>query len=634
MGSQEATTSVASSAEMLPIIGVNRPSTVSALRKIWRFTWFALFLAALYLPLRYPGYFDPAYRLPQFNRFMALALFALSVDMIWGYTGLLSLGQGVFFGLGAYIMGWSLILQKAAMDASDAVPSSLDRYVLSPDALPPYMAQCRLTAVPDWIAPLINIWIAVPLAIILPTIFAFLFGWVVFKRRIKGVYFSIITQALVLAIFHLVSNQRPYTGGVDGQTSLAGLNLFGIDFEDTKRMFYLVTSILVFFALVCYALVHSKFGKILTAIRDNEFRVMALGYNTAMFKTFVFALAGLMAGLAGALFVAANQSCGPQFFSISDSIEVVIFVAVGGRGTLVGAILGALLVNWGKDYINNAFSTWWPVVLGGLFVAVVLFLPEGIIGGVPRFFKFARLWFQRRPGLSRSWNAVRIGVGLMYWGIVSVVLALATLVIIGVTAHPGQNAPPATTEQIFSGKIGTTCYWMIIIGAVAALLGQCVCWMVPSATRGKGFILGSIAALAVLLGTGYWSVAAPFANSRRILGIGGFGELGVGLLLGLGVVVLLVEQLFALFLRRIALFYEHETLAKSVQRFSVLFVIFLASIGFLNGVSAAARAHPAWGPLIFLVGLSYVGMVVVLPIWFLRLLYQTHECINRPMQAS
>ncbi len=448
--------------EPLPPLEVGKAPVLSTARSYWRFFFFVLFLAALFLPVRY---MDPLYRLPQFNRFMALALFALSVDMIWGYTGLLSLGQGLYFGIGAYIMAWSLKLQQAAMAASEAAEPELiklDRYLLKPGVMTDYMEQCRLPEVPSWIAPLINVWLAIPLAIILPTILAFAFGFIVFKRRIKGVYFSLITQGARSGRFSLGFEPRPYTGGVDGQTNLAGLDLFGIDFEDAKRMFYLVTGILVFFALICYFLVNSKFGKILTAIRDNEFRVMALGYNTAMFKTVVFALSGLMAGLAGALFVAANQSAGPQFFSIGESIEVVIFVAVGGRGTLVGAILGALLVNWGKDHINNAFSTWWPVVLGGLFVAVVLFLPEGIVGGVPRFFKFVRLWFQRRPGLSTRWNVVRIGFGLMYWGIVAVLLASSLVVIVAFTSR---RALPATPEELFGGVFGSICYWTLVIGA-------------------------------------------------------------------------------------------------------------------------------------------------------------------------
>jgi len=630
MSSQPSLATNAPAVETLPPLDLEGGPKESTARSYFRLALFLLFLAALFLPLRYPSYFTPEYRLPQFNRFMALALFALSVDMIWGYTGLLSLGQGLYFGLGAYIVAWSLKLQRAAMDASEAADPLLDRYVLGPNVMPDYMEQCRLPAVPGWIAPLINIWVALPLAILLPTILSFAFGWVVFKRRIKGVYFSLITQALVLAIFHLVSNQRPYTGGVDGQTNLAGLNLFGIDFENTTKMFYLVTGILVFFALVCYFLVNSKFGKILTAIRDNEFRVMALGYDTAIFKTFVFALAGLMAGLAGALFVAANQSAGPQFFSIGESIEVVIFVAVGGRGTLIGAILGALLVNWGKDYINTAFSTWWPVVLGGLFVSVVLFLPEGIVGGVPRFFKFAGIWFQRRPGLSAPWNAVRIGVGMIYWGLVSVLIAVATLVISEFTLH---RDTPATTEQLFSGIVGSTCYWMLILGSLMALLGQWFCWAVPSESQGKKLVFGSVLALGLFLLLGFLAVSTPLGDARRIFGVGGFGDQKAIVLFIMGMAGAASVLLFCFFLRRVAFHYQHETLAKSVNKFAILYGIFLATILFLNFLSEPARNHPVLGSIVYLVTLAYVGMLIVLPIWFLRLLFQTHECINRPLSA-
>jgi urea transport system permease protein len=212
----------------------------------------------------------------------------------------------------------------------------------------------------------------------------------VFRRRVKGVYFSLITQAMVLVIFHLVTNQMPYTGGEGGLYNLARMEVFGIDFGNGLTMYLLITTFVVVFGLACYALMHSKFGKILTAIRDNEFRVMALGYNTAMYKTFIFALAGAMAGLAGGLFVAANRTAGPTFFSIAESIEVVIFVAVGGRGTLAGPILGALLVSEGKDFINEKFREIWPIVLGGLFISVVVFLPDGIIGGVPRIVNYVR----------------------------------------------------------------------------------------------------------------------------------------------------------------------------------------------------------------------------------------------------
>ena len=389
------------------------------------------FLAALFIP---GFYMDPGFRLPKFNRYMALALYALSVDLIWGYTGLLSLGQGLYFGIGGYIVGYSLILQQAALK------EDLPRYAFGPDmALPGFMFTNRLTEVPAWIAPLIEIWTAIGLAVLLPMLIAGAFGWVVFQRRIKGVYFSLITQAVVLAVFNLMLNQMPYTGGEGGLYNLATMELFGRDFT-AFPMYILTTGTVVFFAVICYAMMNSKMGKILTAIRDNEFRVMALGYNTAMYKTFIFALAGFMAGLAGALFVAANRTAGPTFFSTIESIEVVIFVAIGGRGTFAGPILGALLVSEGKDFINEKFRDIWPIILGSLFISVVLFLPEGILGGIPRFFKFLRLWFYRRAGLPKSWNTVRIGIGLMYWGIVLMTIGILIRIIIGFTQVPPAGA--------------------------------------------------------------------------------------------------------------------------------------------------------------------------------------------------
>jgi urea transport system permease protein len=340
-------------------------------------TWILLllFLGALYLPVYRFG--QDKYWLPLFSRYMALAIFAMGVDLVWGYTGLLSLGQGLYFGLGAYMAGYSLKLQRAAEAAGKPL-------VAGPNmALPDFMDYCRLPAVPSWIAPLINIWLALALAVVLPLIVATLFGLITFRLRIKGVYFALITQALVLAVFTLVVNQQPYTGGVVGMTYLAKLQLFGHKFQ-MADLYYLITTILVLCFLGCYALVHTKFGKILTAIRDNENRVLALGYNTAMYKTFIFVLAAVLSGLAGALYASAYGTTGPDSFGINFSIEIVIMVAVGGRGTLVGAILGAVLVSWANTKINDDYGKAWPIILGSIFIVVVLFMPEGILGGLRR----------------------------------------------------------------------------------------------------------------------------------------------------------------------------------------------------------------------------------------------------------
>src|SRR5262249_6110419 len=334
-----------------------------------------VFLAAPFLPgWRYA---NDKYMLPEFTRYMALALFAMSVDLVWGYTGLLSLGQGLYFGLGAYAVAYSLKLQAAPVQNDKPIGAAPDM------ALPDFMSWCRLGEVPAWIRPLIDLRLAIPLAIILPTLVAAAFGYITFRRRIKGVFFSLVTQALLLAVFTVVYNQQPYTGGVVGMNNLAKLQLFSHKFVGLS-MYLLTTIVTVLCFLGCAALIGSKFGKILTAIRDSEYRVLALGYNTAMYKTFVFALAGGLAGLAGALYVSSLGTAGPDRFGIRFSIEIVVFVAVGGRGTLVGAILGALRVSWANTTINNLATNYWPFFLGGLFILVTVFLPEGIIGGLSR----------------------------------------------------------------------------------------------------------------------------------------------------------------------------------------------------------------------------------------------------------
>jgi len=453
--------------------------------------WLAIlaFAAALFLPAYY--FKNDRYWLPLFSRYMALALFALSVDLVWGYTGLLSLGQGLYFGLGVYMVGYSLKLQEAA--TAQDLP-----FEVSPDmALPNFMEYCRLPAVPPFIAPLIHINLAATLAVVLPTLVAIIFGMIIFRphlkpvayfvisqaatlaiysvgiffvapvsfqdaliaaaviralaiplefmplllpvkgvtlslclqpvllggyllyllsgqdtvttfglvfrvlmvgvllplavtymfqladvrQRIRGVYFSLVTQALLLAVFTFVVNQQPYTGGVVGMTNLPRLQIFGIMFEKVS-LYLLIAGALAVCYVFCNVLVSSKFGKVLTAIRDNEYRVLAMGYDTGMYKTFIFGLAGGMAGLAGALYVSALRTCGPDTFNISTSIEIVIMVAFGGRGTLAGAILGAVLINFANTYITGVTATqpYWPIILGGLFVSNVLVLPDGLLG--------------------------------------------------------------------------------------------------------------------------------------------------------------------------------------------------------------------------------------------------------------
>ena len=337
-------------------------------------------------------YEDDPYRCEQFAKIAALAILALSIDLIWGYTGLLSLGHGLYFGLGAYAMAYSLKLQRAAILE--------DRpFVVAPDmALPDFMAFSRLTHVPDWIAPLINVYFALGVAIFLPALVAASFGFVTFRLRIKGVYFSLITQALILAMYLLVIRNLPYTGGDVGMVNLNRLELFGYRFQQDYYLYFLIAGIMVACYLGCAVLMNSKFGQLLTAIRDNENRVMALGYNPALYKTFIFTLSGALAGLAGALYVAANHAAGPKFLQVEFSIVAVIWVAVGGRGTLIGAILGVYLVRFGEILISEQWPFFWTIILGFLFITVVLFLPDGIVGLLQKTSQFV----MRRLGWAKS----------------------------------------------------------------------------------------------------------------------------------------------------------------------------------------------------------------------------------------
>jgi urea transport system permease protein len=341
---------------------------------------------------------DSDYRMAQFAKYLALAVLALGIDLVWGYTGMLTLGQGLYFALGAYSLAYCLEMQKVAGTAG-AVPGTVapgfmnytNLPVTHPDFQPPWALK--------YIAPLANTRIALAVAVALPIIVSILFGLVTFRLRIRGVYFALITQALLLAVYTLVLNQQPLTGGFVGIKNLEDLKLFGFVFNDSlhaKSMYFLSAGVLVACLLGCWIVVHSKIGKVLTAIRDSENRVMALGYSPAAYKIFIFALAGALAGIAGALYTAANGLAGPGYLDVTFSIFFVILVAVGGRGTLFGAVLGAVLVSTAKDRISEVNvgpfkgAEYWPIVLGVLFIIVVLLLPDGIVGGLRRLLSHVR----------------------------------------------------------------------------------------------------------------------------------------------------------------------------------------------------------------------------------------------------
>lgn len=308
------------------------------------------------------------FRLNQFGKFLAFAILALGLDLIWGYCGVLSLGQGVFFGLGAYCMGMYLALQIGA----ESVYGS---------ELPDFMVWTQVKELPLFWYPFKSFWGGFLGAILVPVLFAIVFGFLSFRSRIKGVYFAILTQALAFAAWLVFNRNETRLGGTNGLTDFKQLLGFRLSDPSTQRGLYLVTVLALGAAyLLCRYIVASRAGKVLIAIRDSESRVTFSGYTPWVYKLFVFVVAAGLAGLAGMLYVPQVGIITPAQIGVLPSLEVVIWVAVGGRGTLIGAIVGAVAVNYGRSVLTNYFPEAWPFILGGLFVIVVTLFPDGLVG--------------------------------------------------------------------------------------------------------------------------------------------------------------------------------------------------------------------------------------------------------------
>lgn len=313
-----------------------------------------LFLAPLFLS---------EFRLNLLGKFLAFAILALGIDLIWGYTGILSLGHGVFFGLGAYSMAMYLKLEA------------------SNGRLPDFMEWSGLSKLPWFWQPFENLWFAVIMAILLPMALAAILGYFTFRNRIRGVYFSILSQALVIIVVTLFIGQQAYTGGTNGITGFKTILGYDLASSSTQTALYLFSVlILTSFFFFCRWLVKSRLGKILVAIRDGENRVRFSGYDPTIFKVFIYAISAGLAGVAGALFVMQVGIISPAMMGIVPSVEMVLWVAIGGRGTLIGAVIGAILVNAAKSSFSESFPDGWLFFLGTLFVTAVLFLPKGILG--------------------------------------------------------------------------------------------------------------------------------------------------------------------------------------------------------------------------------------------------------------
>ena len=312
----------------------------------------------------------PTYLISLFGKYVCYALLALSIDLIWGYCGILSLGHGAFFALGGYAMGMYLMRQIGT------------RGVYAHPTLPDFMVFLNWKELPWYWYGFDMFWFAMLMVVVVPGLLAFAFGWFAFRSRVTGVYLSIITQAMTYALLLGFFRNNFGFGGNNGLTDFKDILGFNIQSSGTRATLFMLSCLaLALCFMVCRAVVTSKLGKVLIAVRDAEARARFLGYRVEAYKLFVFVLSACMAGIAGALYVPQVGIINPGEFPPANSIEAVIWVAVGGRGTLIGAVIGALVVNYAKTFFTSGLlAAYWLFALGGLFVVVTLFLPRGILG--------------------------------------------------------------------------------------------------------------------------------------------------------------------------------------------------------------------------------------------------------------
>ena len=306
----------------------------------------------------------PAFRLRLIGRFLSLAIVALGIDLIWGYTGLLSLGHGIFFALGGYALAMHLTLQ---------IPEG---------QIPDFFTLYGVKELPSIWQPFYSFPVTILALIIVPGIVAGLIGYLVFRNRIKGVYFSILTQAALLVFYNFFNGQQELINGTNGlKTDSAKIFGLVVSSASVQRTFYIITVIsLVLIYLLCRWLTSGRFGRLLMAIRDDETRVRFSGYNPTGYKVLVFGISGAIAGIAGALYTVQTGIITPNIMQVAFSIEMVIWVAVGGRGTLIGAIIGTMLVRLAQTFLSESFPEIWLFFQGALFLIIVTVLPDGIIG--------------------------------------------------------------------------------------------------------------------------------------------------------------------------------------------------------------------------------------------------------------
>jgi len=321
----------------------------------------------------------PDYLIALFGKILCYAIVAVALDLVWGYTGILSLGHGLFFALGGYAMGMHLMHQIAG----EGVYRS---------ALPDFMVFLDWKELPWFWHGFDHFPFALAMVVLVPGVLALVFGFFAFRSRVKGVYFAIITQALTFAAMLLFFRNNTGFGGNNGLTDFKRLLGFNLQEPSTRVGLYVVTVVVLCLTyLLCRYVVTSKLGRVMTAIRDAESRVVFSGYDSVHFKLFVWTLSAVLCGIAGALYVPQVGIINPSEMQPSNSIEIAVWVAIGGRGTLIGAILGALTVNWAKSWLTVAYPDLWLYFLGAMFILVTLFLPRGLVG----------IFFRDRGGRNR-----------------------------------------------------------------------------------------------------------------------------------------------------------------------------------------------------------------------------------------
>lgn len=326
----------------------------------------AILLLAVF-PLALSGF-----RLGLLGKYLTYAFVAVGLVVCWGRTGILSLGQGVFFGLGGYCMAMFLKLE-----ASDPQSTSIQ----STPGIPDFMDWNQLTELPFFWKPFHSLTLTLIAVLVVPGVLAFIVGAAMFRRRVGGVYFAIITQAIASILTILIVGQQGYTGGINGITDLKTLHGWDIRTDDARLVLYYINALLLLgIVLVGNSLFRSKLGRLLLATRDREERVRFSGYDVASLKVFAFVIASVFAAVGGAMFTLQVGFMSPSFVGIVPSIEMVIAAAVGGRHSLLGAIYGSLLVNFGKTYFSEEFPELWLFLLGALFIAAVMFFPNGLAG--------------------------------------------------------------------------------------------------------------------------------------------------------------------------------------------------------------------------------------------------------------